>query len=103
MPHCIGRLIEPLLRLLFPAHGCHRLIQTLPYGHQLTPSSTGPELPCVSSYFDHLIPGEATHLVRPYLLTPDERLRRQRRRSLWLATYGIDVGPRSIHGVEVAV
>ncbi|GAA3833095.1 hypothetical protein GCM10023083_76920 [Streptomyces phyllanthi] len=26
----------------------------------------------------------------------------QRRRTLWLATYGIDVGPRRIHGVEVA-
>jgi hypothetical protein len=30
------------------------------------------------------------------------RLQRQRRRALWLATYGIDVGPRRIHGVEVA-
>lgn len=27
---------------------------------------------------------------------------RQRRRALWLATYGIDVGPRRIHGMEVA-
>ncbi|PAZ14270.1 hypothetical protein CLM62_20055 [Streptomyces sp. SA15] len=30
------------------------------------------------------------------------RLQRQRRRALWLATYGIDVGPRRIHGVEVS-
>ncbi|GCB49342.1 hypothetical protein [Streptomyces sp. NL15-2K] len=29
------------------------------------------------------------------------RLQRQRRRALWLATYGIDVGPRRIHGMEV--
>ncbi|WP_433547607.1 hypothetical protein ACQPZG_22915 [Streptomyces sp. CA-294286] len=29
-------------------------------------------------------------------------LRRQRRRALWLASYGIDSGPRVIHGVVVA-
>lgn len=29
------------------------------------------------------------------------RLRRERRRALWLATYGIDVGPRVIHGMAV--
>ncbi|MFI1048513.1 hypothetical protein ACH4U3_22390 [Streptomyces griseoruber] len=47
-----------------------------------------------------------TPLVRPYLLTPDERherrLQRQRRRALWLAAHGIRVGPRRIHGGEVA-
>jgi hypothetical protein len=44
-----------------------------------------------------------TPLVRPYLLTPDERRerkpQRQRHRALWLAAHGIDVGPRRIHGV----
>ena len=30
------------------------------------------------------------------------RLQRQRRRALWLAVQGYDVGPRRIHGVEVA-
>ncbi|MFH8775688.1 hypothetical protein [Streptomyces sp. NPDC017958] len=29
------------------------------------------------------------------------RLQRRRRQTLLLATYGIDVGPRRIHGVEV--
>ena len=29
------------------------------------------------------------------------RLQRQRRRALWLAVHGIDVGPRRIHGVVV--
>jgi hypothetical protein len=47
-----------------------------------------------------------THLVRPYLLTAEERRarrsQRQRRRALWLAVHGIDVGPRRIHGVEVS-
>ncbi|MFF1732451.1 hypothetical protein [Streptomyces sp. NPDC058247] len=101
MPHCFARLVEPLLRLLLPAHGRHRPATALP--QRRTPVAHSRELPFISRYFDHPIPGEATHLVRPYLLTPDERLRRQRRRSLWLATYGIGVGPRSIHGVDVAV
>ncbi|WP_307675772.1 hypothetical protein [Streptomyces sp. V4I2] len=47
-----------------------------------------------------------TPLVRPYLLTAEERherrLQRQRRRALWLAVHGIDVGPRHIHGMEVS-
>ncbi|MFF2513324.1 hypothetical protein [Streptomyces sp. NPDC058086] len=46
------------------------------------------------------------HLVRPYLLTEEERRarrsQRQRRRALWLAVHGIAVGPRHIHGVEVS-
>ena len=49
--------------------------------------------------------GEDSDLVRPYVLTPEERQerrrQRQRRRQLWLAAYGIDAGPRWIHGVEV--
>ncbi|GGQ30833.1 hypothetical protein GCM10010215_63650 [Streptomyces virginiae] len=32
----------------------------------------------------------------------EERLRRQRRRNLWFATYGIDLDTRNIHGVGVA-
>lgn len=31
----------------------------------------------------------------------EARRQRARRRALWLAGYGIDVGPRLIHGVEV--
>jgi hypothetical protein len=45
--------------------------------------------------------GAASALVRPYVLTPDERHRqRERRRALHLATLGIDVGPHPhlIHG-----
>ncbi|WP_313956509.1 hypothetical protein [Streptomyces sp. SAJ15] len=43
--------------------------------------------------------------VRPYVVAHEERVRREqrrRRRSLWLAVHGIDIGPRRIHGVEVA-
>ncbi|MER5362334.1 hypothetical protein [Streptomyces sp. NPDC002785] len=31
----------------------------------------------------------------------ENRLRRERRRALWLALHGIDMGPRVIHGVVV--
>ncbi|MPY49001.1 hypothetical protein FPZ41_10635 [Streptomyces sp. K1PN6] len=40
----------------------------------------------------------ATPPVRPYVLTTEQRARR---RALWLATYGLNVGPRRIPGVEV--
>ncbi|MBB5934979.1 hypothetical protein [Streptomyces zagrosensis] len=56
-----------------------------------------------------MLPGEVSPLVRPYLLTREERERRAEtrrhrasRRALWLAVHGVDVGPRFIHGVEVA-
>ncbi|QFR00067.1 hypothetical protein F9278_32315 [Streptomyces phaeolivaceus] len=49
-----------------------------------------------------LIDGSASPLVRPYLLTPDERRRqRERRRALYLATLGIDTDPDHIHGIRV--
>lgn len=47
---------------------------------------------------DAPLDGSATPSVRPYVLTSEQRARR---RALWLATCGIDVGPRRIHGVEV--
>jgi len=44
-------------------------------------------------------------MVRPYLVDHERReeARRQRarRRALWFAVHGIDIGPRVIHGVEV--
>jgi hypothetical protein len=53
--------------------------------------------------------GHRTDMVRPYVVAHEEqrqqraecRLRRQRRRALWLAVHGIDIGPRWIHGVRV--
>lgn len=54
-----------------------------------------------------ILRGEDSLLVRPYVLSLDKwrhekRQQRQRRRALWLATHGIDIGPRWIHGMEVA-
>ncbi|WP_344577008.1 hypothetical protein [Streptomyces lunalinharesii] len=46
-----------------------------------------------------------THLVRPYVLTPEEQREHRsqpvRRRALWLASHGIDAGPCWIHEVMV--
>jgi hypothetical protein len=40
--------------------------------------------------------------VRPYVLAHEQRRQQQRRRrALLLATLGVDVGSRVIHGVEV--
>jgi hypothetical protein len=56
---------------------------------------------------DRPVRGEDTaSLVRPYVVAHERRReaqrQRARRRALWLAVHGIDVGPRVIHGVEVA-
>lgn len=100
MPHCIARIFEPLLRLLLPAPGRHRGAETDP----ATPLTDAPtaRLPRVSA---PVLRGEDIGLVRPYLVAherrQEERRQRARRRALVLAAYGIDAGPRWIHGVEV--
>lgn len=104
MPKAIARLLVPLLRLTFPARGCHRSTGALQATRrEETPT---PALPRVPVGRPGLLRGEDSALVRPYVLTPEERqerrLQRGRRRALWLAAHGIDAGPRWIHGVEVA-
>ncbi|WP_328921923.1 hypothetical protein [Streptomyces griseoaurantiacus] len=108
MLHRIAYLLEPLLRLLWPASGRHR--------HQNrhraegrarnTPAPTTPVTPDRRpSPCEALLHGEDSRLVRPYLLAHEQRVQarrqRARRRTLWLAVHGIDVGPRRIHGVDV--
>lgn len=46
----------------------------------------------------------APALVRPSAVAHkrEEQRLRARRRALWLAIHGVDVGPRVIHGVEVS-
>ncbi|MFF7703683.1 hypothetical protein [Streptomyces lydicus] len=75
----IARLREALLRLLFPARGRHRAPVGVPATAAVyvapvrVPVWRGPEVP---------LRGEDADLVRPYLLTPEERRERweQRRR-----------------------
>jgi hypothetical protein len=107
MTDFIARLFEPLLRLMWPAPGRHRST-----GAPATPRAD--VRPAVVPVVRESVPpvpllrGEDTPLVRPYLVVHEQRqreeARRQRggRRELWLAVHGIDLGPRVIHGIEVA-
>ncbi|MER5749791.1 hypothetical protein [Streptomyces sp. NPDC002088] len=105
MSYRIARLFEPLLWLLFPGPGRRRLsaaaqVRRLP----VAPCADGPTVHRAGS---RPLRGEDHALVRPYLVAHERReearRRRARRRAVWLAVHGVDVGPRVIHGVEVTV
>ncbi|MFE6684841.1 hypothetical protein ACFVFQ_00035 [Streptomyces sp. NPDC057743] len=102
MLHTIRTIFESLFRVLLPAHGRHRSTDAAPTPERDTPTLTIPRVPVEQ----RLLRGEDVALLRPYVLTPAERrerrLQRSRRRAVWLATVGVDAGPRWIHGVEVA-
>lgn len=99
MAHCIARFIESLLRFLLPSPGRHWAPDP---AAPAVPAADTPTAPprCVP-----MLRGEDNRLVRPYLVAherrQEERKRRARQRALVLATYGVDIGPRRIHGVEV--
>ncbi|MGW0120266.1 hypothetical protein [Streptomyces sp. NPDC003327] len=105
MRHPIARLVGLLLRLLLPPTGRRRR----PAGSARPPAAVA-VAPCGPVAPPHrgvpVLRGEDCRLVRPYVVAHEEReqarLQRQRRRALWLAVHGVDVGPRRIHGVEVA-
>ncbi|MGW2634269.1 hypothetical protein ACWC2K_33825 [Streptomyces chattanoogensis] len=105
MLNTIVRLSEALLLRLLPAHGRHRPADAPPAVPQVDAPTL--VLPRVRRMRPDLMPlrGEDSPLVRPYVLTTQERqerwLQRGRRRALWFAVHGIDAGPRWIHGVEV--
>ncbi|MBM7090650.1 hypothetical protein JTP67_19310 [Streptomyces sp. S12] len=100
MTEATASLLAPLLRLLFPARGRHRRGAGPRHRAVLAPGREAARRPAPPP-----LRGEDNALVRPYLLAHErkEEARRQRarRRALWLAVHGIDVGPRVIHGVEV--
>lgn len=102
--HHISRLVEPLLRLLWPASGRHR--------HSVGGAGARPPAPTAAAdpnrrLFPHagLLRGEDSRLVRPYLLAHEqgESGRREcaRHRALRLAMHGVDVGPRCVHGADI--
>ncbi|MFI0501473.1 hypothetical protein ACH3WN_01185 [Streptomyces albogriseolus] len=105
--HRIAYLVEPLLRLLLPASGRHRHQNRHRAGGAApAPASATPLAPVRRpSPHEALLHGEESRLVRPYLLAHERRAQarqqRARRRTLWLAVHGIDVGPRRIHGVDI--
>ncbi|MGW6060362.1 hypothetical protein [Streptomyces sp. NPDC055189] len=74
-----------------------------PRGRHRLAAAPRPLVPPPPPRFTERLDGRASALVRPYVLAPSEtRLQRERRRALYLATLGIDTGPRRIHGVAVA-
>ncbi|CAM5728374.1 hypothetical protein SALBM311S_07331 [Streptomyces alboniger] len=100
MPHCIARIFEPLLRLLWPALGHHRRPDHPPVGLAAeTSSACPPRVPAA-----RVLRVEEVGLIRPYLYAQERREAQKqlaRRRALRLAARGIDIGPRLNHGVEV--
>jgi hypothetical protein len=105
MSHRIARLVEPLLRFLLPGLGRHRLAARCTPPENQRPAPSYAEGPTDRHAGFRPLRGEDTVMVRPYLVAyerrEEERRRRSRRRNLRLAVHGIDIGPWSIHGVEV--
>ncbi|WP_371546953.1 hypothetical protein OG266_18390 [Streptomyces sp. NBC_00554] len=99
MQNPILRLLGWTLTALTPRpSGRHRA----PHLTWHLPDPRAPQLPHHASPLD----GAASPLVRPYLLGDAEshleaRRQRERRRALYLATLGIDIGPNRIHGIPV--
>ena len=104
MDQTIARAADWLLQRLLPASGRRRA--------GVCPTAKGgaddatlclARLPGASE--GALLRGEDVALVRPYLVAHErrreERLRASRRRALLLAVHGVDIGPRTIHGVRV--
>ncbi|MFD3353318.1 hypothetical protein [Streptomyces fradiae] len=104
MSHRIARLVEPLLRLLWPPPPARHRAAPPPAGRpDRAPVAPPPRPACAPEPY---YAGEDSALVRPYLAAHEHRLaeerrRRARRRTLWLAVHGIDLGPRVIHGIEI--
>lgn len=101
MTNAIAGCLLPLLRRVFPARGRRRSAGSPPVARRVHAPMARREHVAAP-----VLRGEDVALVRPYVLTPEERrerrAQRERRRTLWLAVHGIDMGPRWIHGVEVA-
>ncbi|MFF4952471.1 hypothetical protein [Streptomyces chattanoogensis] len=105
------KILLLVLGWLLPAHGQRRATSGTPYTTLRTtprrPAPSVPPLPTFRRPAEVPLRGEDSCLVRPYLLTDEEwrelRARPARRRDLWLATHGLDSGPRWIHGVEVPI
>ncbi|GGU90495.1 hypothetical protein GCM10010211_66370 [Streptomyces albospinus] len=103
--HRIAILFLPLLRLLLPAAGRHRAPGSPPITARREGAPTAPAPPRAPLRPPVLLRSTESPFLRPYVLTEKERrerrLRRGRRRALWLAVHGVDIERRHIHGTEV--
>jgi hypothetical protein len=94
-----------LVRALLPSSGRHRAGR----GAARVPDDrrgAGPAARPMARVAEPVLRGEDIQLVRPYVAWFERRReaqrQRERRRAVWLALHGVDVGPRVIHGVRVA-
>lgn len=101
----IARLGRQLPRFLLPGAGRHRTPDTGPLAPRLVGAGDVPAVSPGRPAPPVVLSGEDAWLIRPYVLTPEERqarrTQRHQRRTVWLAVHGIDVEPRRPHGVEV--
>jgi hypothetical protein len=107
MLRVLAVVVELLLRVRRPAPGRHRAATAAPPGAVPPPPAVAAAAAEPPSERHPVLRGEDTPLVRPYLVAHERsreeaRQQRARRRTLWLAVHGVDLGPRVIHGVEVA-
>ncbi|MEV6588087.1 hypothetical protein [Streptomyces acidicola] len=97
MINLIRRALDALT-VLFAPRGRHRAGHAPP--DPVRRPESGPVLRQEPGTYatDTALDDAVTPPVRPYVLTTEQRAWR---RGVWLATYGLNVGPRHIHGVEV--
>lgn len=114
MHHLIVRALCAVLSAVLPSRGRHRAsatpthapfkVTSAPIAAPAAPTPT-PVPPVARRAPETPLRGEDIGLVRPYVTLLFERRERQaqdeRRTALALATIGIDVGPRVIHGVRL--
>jgi hypothetical protein len=98
-------IVQTLLRALLPSSGRHRTGN----GAACAPADQPADVPAVlptEPVAGPSLRGEDIGHVRPYLVAferkQEAQRQRARRRTLWLALHGVDIGPRVIHGVRVA-
>ncbi|MEU9796802.1 hypothetical protein AB0E27_40760 [Streptomyces sparsogenes] len=123
MVYVIAWIFEALLRLVLPPSGRHRAADgrtVVQHHHAPTmraarvPDTSARPMAAERAYASAVEfrpasgspDGHRAAMIRPYVVAHEQleraerRLRRQRRRTLWLAVHGIDIGPRVIHGVR---
>lgn len=104
MLNSIGRTLRRVLALLIPGSPPPPLA---PHPRRSVPAATRPRRLVVSRGVVNVIPqprpadGPFSQAAFDRWERAENRWRRERRRALWLASHGIDVGPSVIHGVVV--
>ena len=101
----IRSIFSALLRALLPSSGRHRTGNGAAFA-QADQRAGVPAVRPMAPVPGPMLRGEDIGHVRPYLVAHERKQeaqrQRQRRRTLWLAIHGVDIGPRVMHGVRVA-